>query len=57
LLDGRSFVLADDVKRVAGPALGHRIVIRPDLWATRITGDSVVHDVMSQVSTPEPEAV
>jgi MoxR-like ATPase len=57
LLDGRSFVLADDVKRVAVPALGHRIVIRPDLWATRITGDSVVQDVMSQVSTPEPEAV
>ncbi len=57
LLDGRSFVIADDVKRVAVPALGHRIVIRPDLWATRITGDSVVHDVMSQVPTPEPEAV
>jgi MoxR-like ATPase len=57
LLDGRSYVLADDVKRVAVPALGHRIVIRPDLWATRVTGDSVVEDVLGQVPMPEPEAV
>ena len=56
LLDGRTYVLADDVKRVARPALGHRIVIRPDLWATRVTGDSVVDDVLSEVPTPEPEA-
>jgi MoxR-like ATPase len=57
LLDGRTYVLADDVKRVAVPALGHRIVIRPDLWATRVTGDSVVEDVLGQVPMPEPEAV
>ena len=56
LLDGRTYVLADDVKRVAVPALGHRLVIRPDLWATQITGDSVVEDVLSQVPTPRPEA-
>ena len=56
LLDGRTYVLADDIKRVAVPALGHRLVIRPDLWATQITGDTVVTDVMSQVPTPQPEA-
>jgi MoxR-like ATPase len=55
LLDGRSYVLADDVKRIAVPALGHRLVIRPDLWATRITGDSVVAEVLGQVPTPRPE--
>ena len=56
LLDGRTYVIADDVKRVAVPALGHRLVIRPDLWATQITGDTVVEDVLSQVPTPRPEA-
>jgi MoxR-like ATPase len=56
LLDGRTYVLADDIKRVAVPALGHRLVIRPDLWATQITGDTVVTDVMSQGPTPQPAA-
>jgi MoxR-like ATPase len=55
LLDGRSYVLADDVKRVAVPALGHRIVIRPDLWAARVSGDGVVAEVLGQVPMPEPE--
>src|SRR5262249_7147384 len=32
LLEGRDFVTPDDVKRVAVPALGHRIVLRPELW-------------------------
>ncbi|MGI8615127.1 MAG: AAA family ATPase [Nocardioidaceae bacterium] len=53
LLDGRSYVLADDVKRVAVAALGHRLLIRPDLWASRVSGDSVVAEVLAAVPTPE----
>ncbi|MGH3499227.1 MAG: AAA family ATPase [Nocardioidaceae bacterium] len=52
LLHGRTYVLPDDVKRVAGPALGHRIVVRPELWASRVTGDSIVADVLVKVPTP-----
>ncbi len=33
---GRSFVLPDDVKAVAPPALAHRVLLPPDLWARRV---------------------
>ncbi len=49
---GRAFVLPDDVKRVAVAALGHRIVVRPELWASRMTGDSVATDVLESVPAP-----
>ncbi|MGI8676905.1 MAG: AAA family ATPase [Nocardioidaceae bacterium] len=52
LMAGRTFVLPDDVKQVAIVALGHRIVVRPELWASRTTGDSVVAEVLSSIATP-----
>ena len=32
-LAGRKYVLPDDVKRMVGPVLGHRLILRPDLWS------------------------
>jgi MoxR-like ATPase len=52
LLAGREFVIPEDVKRVAVPALGHRIVVRPELWVSRVSGDDIVADVLDQVPTP-----
>jgi MoxR-like ATPase len=52
LLAGREFVIPEDVKRVAVPALGHRIVVRPELWVSRVNGDDIVADVLDQVPTP-----
>ena len=52
VLAGRSHVTPDDVKRVAVPALGHRLVLRPELWIAQVTGDNVVAEVLDQVETP-----
>jgi MoxR-like ATPase len=52
VLSGRAHVTPDDVKRVAVPALGHRLVLRPELWVARVTGDDVVAEVLDQVETP-----
>ena len=35
-IEGRDFVVPDDVKAVAVPALAHRLVLRPELWVRRI---------------------
>ena len=35
-LEGRDFVTPDDVKRIALPALAHRIMLRPELWIQRV---------------------
>ena len=56
-LSGRDYVLPDDVKAIAVPALAHRLVLRPELWVQRITGEDVVREVLETVPTPRAEDV
>ena len=51
-LRGREFVLPDDVKATAGAALAHRLVLRPELWVSRITPAQVVESLLHQVPAP-----
>ena len=53
----RDFVLPDDVKAVAVPALAHRLVLRPELWVQRVSAEDVIRDVLAGVPTPKPEEV
>ena len=54
-LGGRDFVTPDDVKGVAVPALAHRLVLRPELWVQRRSGEDVVREVLDEVRTPATE--
>ena len=54
-LRGRDFATPDDVKAVAVPGLGHRLMLRPELWVQRISGDDVVRETLEQVPTPSAE--
>ncbi|MGH3127277.1 MAG: AAA family ATPase [Gaiellaceae bacterium] len=54
-LHGRDFVLPDDVKAVAVPALAHRLVLRPELWVQRVSAEDVVREVLDTVPTPRAE--
>ena len=56
-LAGRDHVLPDDVKAIAVPALGHRLVLNPELWVQRVSADDVVRDVIGGVPTPRAEDV
>jgi len=56
-LAGRDFVVPDDVKAVAVPALAHRLVLRPELWVQRVSAEDVVRDVLAGVPTPAAEDV
>ena len=56
-LQGRDFVLPDDVKAVAVSALAHRLVLRPELWVQRISAEDVVREVLDTVPTPRAEDV
>ena len=49
---GRDFVLPDDVKAMAAPALAHRLVLRPELWVSRLTPEQVVESLLQQVPAP-----
>jgi MoxR-like ATPase len=56
-LAGRDFVLPDDVKAVAVPALAHRLLLRPELWVQRVSAEDVVREVLGSVPTPRAEDV
>jgi MoxR-like ATPase len=52
----RDFALPDDVKAMAVPALAHRLILRPELWASRVSAAQVVGSLLAQVAAPGPEA-
>ena len=52
VLAGRDFVVPEDVKDVAGPALAHRITLRPEMWLRRVDPTFVVDEVLR--ATPAP---
>jgi MoxR-like ATPase len=52
---GRDFVVPEDVKAVAVPALAHRLTLRPELWVQRIRGEDIVADALETVPTPPAE--
>jgi MoxR-like ATPase len=51
-LEGRDFVTPDDVKRIALPALAHRIMLRPELWIQRVEAEDVVRDCLDGCPVP-----
>lgn len=51
---GRDFVIPEDVKAVAVPALAHRIILKPEVWVQRLRTDDLVRRVLESVPTPIP---
>ena len=51
-LRGRNFVLPDDVKRVAGPVLTHRMILKPESRLRKITPGSVVDEIVAEIAVP-----
>jgi MoxR-like ATPase len=52
-IEGRDYLLPDDVKRVAPAVLRHRLMIRPEADLEGITSDQVVADVLASVAVPK----
>ena len=51
----RDFVVPEDVKAVAVPALGHRLTLRPELWVQRVRGEDLVRECLEAVPTPRAD--
>lgn len=54
---GRDYVIPEDVKQVALPALAHRITLRPEMWLKRVDPSTVVNDVLDATPSPASGAV
>ena len=55
LLDGRDFVIPDDVKRLIFPATEHRIKIKPEAEMDDVTPRTVLERILEQVAVPKLE--
>ena len=51
-IQGRDFVLPDDVKALAIPALRHRIVLAPGAEIEGLTSEQVVRQIVEQIPAP-----
>jgi MoxR-like ATPase len=52
VLAGRDYVVPEDVKEFAVPALSHRISLRPEVWLRRVEPSQIVAEVLA--ATPAP---
>jgi MoxR-like ATPase len=51
-LEGRSYVIPDDVKGMAGPALLHRLILQPEMWMKRVSIQTVLDEILDRVPVP-----
>lgn len=49
---GRPFVIPDDVKELAAPALRHRVLLRPEAEVEGLTVDAVLKEIVDRVPVP-----
>jgi MoxR-like ATPase len=51
-IQGRNYVIPDDIKEFIQPALAHRIILDPSLWDIRKSENTVMAEVIQLVSVP-----
>jgi MoxR-like ATPase len=56
-LEGRPFVIPDDVKGFIQPALAHRLILKPDLWMNKSAAYEVLDTISSLVPVPVIEGI
>lgn len=49
---GRNYVQPDDVKRVAAPALTHRLILKPESRLRKLTATEILREVVAEVPVP-----
>jgi MoxR-like ATPase len=52
LLQKRDYVVPDDIKAVATATLAHRVLLTPSARMREVTQETVIYDVLNQVSVP-----
>jgi MoxR-like ATPase len=53
MFHGRDYVVPDDVKVVAGPALVHRMVMKAESWVRGVDPSLIIDDILKAVPVPK----
>lgn len=54
-LEGRDYIIPDDIKSVVEPVLSHRLILKPDMWTREIPIESVIERLVRAVPVPKVE--
>ena len=57
LIDGRGYVVPEDIKALAEPVFAHRLLLSPDAQVRGVTAGDVIREVLDAVPVPVPSAV
>jgi MoxR-like ATPase len=57
LLLGRDYVIPEDVKTLAVPAMGHRISLRPEMWVRSVRAADVMAELLRRLPVPRARPV
>jgi len=52
-LNGRRYVIPDDVKAIAVPALSHRLILKPEQWLRGGKTAAIVDEILRKVPVPK----
>ena len=52
-MQGRDFVIPDDIKAVCVPALAHRLILAPDPWIKGVRPESIIEAILKETPVPK----
>ena len=55
-IQGRTYVLPDDVKRIVAPVMNHRVIIKPESRLRKVTAEKAIQDILAEIAVPMIEA-
>jgi MoxR-like ATPase len=55
-IQGRTYVLPDDVKRIVAPVMNHRVIIKPESRLRKVTAEKTIQDILAEIAVPMIEA-
>jgi MoxR-like ATPase len=53
VVNGRDFVIPDDIKDVAQPVLAHRIIVRPEYEMEGVNAQEIVQSILNETPVPQ----
>ena len=49
---GRNYVIPDDIKKLVGSVMGHRLILKPESRLRKITTDQVLEEIVAEIAVP-----
>lgn len=56
-LQGRAYVLPDDIKALTEPVLAHRLIVTPAARLKKLTANILLRDVLAQLPLPDSQSI